>query len=478
MRSINKRIVNKTTESSDLIARLVACLPAATFEMETLCRLAGIKASREIPSAAVECTFRPRLLLNPDFVTRYCVRDEHLFLLVMHELWHVILAHTRMYPRATLAHNIAFDAIINAGLARQFEAPEYRGFFEAINKADEFPGCLLRPPEGWSSNPQYIDPKGAPPGTRQIIERLYPPNNRSRWSAPLYEEILNLLKEWIKEKIASGEMIVEPMLIGDHESSDGDSQALDDSFMRDVLRRVTQKWPPPPFSVGKRGEGGELNSLQNTIGATSEDARRAFVRVLQRCLGVRHGQQMRRQRTAIPGIAGVNVMPNARDRMASARQQLGVQGVLWNQPGIVRARVPETPSRTFVYLDVSGSMNQLLPHLLGLLLPYVAHGQAVTFQFSTRVEALPLPQLRKGQIRTTQGTDINCVLTHALAAKPPLKKILILTDGYVGAAHPDLLRQARAIGLKIYAVLPGESAHTQELQGVARSITILPPLRL
>jgi len=475
--AVNKLTINKGSEGSDLIARLIACLPAATFEMETLCRLAGIKATREIPSAAVECTFRPRLLLNPDFVNKYCERDEHLFLLVMHELWHIILAHTRLYPRATLAHNIAFDAIINAGLARQFVAPEYRGFFEAINKSDEFPGCLLRPPEGWPASPQYIDPKDAPSGTRQMIERLYPPNNRSRWSAPLYEELLNLLREWIKEKIAKGEMIVEPMLIGDHESPDNDRRALEDPFIRDVLRRVTQNWPPPPFATGKRGNGGELNDLQNSLGDTSEEARRAFARVLQRCLGARQGRQKRRSRTPIPGISGMNVMPNARDRMASARQVLGVQGVLWNQPGMVKARVPETPSRAYVYLDVSGSMNQLLPHLLGLLLPYVTHGQAVTFQFSTRVEPLPLNQLRNGHLRTTQGTDINCVLIHALAANPQLKKVLILTDGYTGSPRPDLVRQIQASGLKIHAVLPGESAYTQELQRIARSITILPNMR-
>ena len=469
--------VNRANEGADLIARLVACLPAATFEMETLCRLAGIKASREIPSAAVECTFRPRLLLNPDFVEKYCVRDEHLFLLVMHELWHIILAHTRLYPRATLAHNIAFDAIINAGLARQFAAPEYRGFFEAINKAEEFPGCLLRPPEGWPHSPQYIDAKDAPPGTRQIIERLYPPNNRSRWSAPLYEEILNLLREWINDKIAKGEIIVEPVLIGDHDDPENDRRALEDPFIRDVLRRVTSSWPPPQFAVGKRGDGGDLNDLQNSLGDTSEDARRAFVRVLQRCLGQRQGTQMRRSRSLIPGISGMNVMPNARDRMASARQQLGVQGVLWNQPGSVKARVPETPSRAFVYLDVSGSMSQLLPHLLNLLLPYVAHGQALVFQFSTRVEPLPLNQLKRGYIRTTQGTDINCVLTHALSTQTKLKKLLILTDGYVGTPSSDLIRQINARGVKIYAVLPGESAYTQELQGVARSLTILPPIR-
>ena len=105
-------------ESEVLAGRLVSCLPAATFELETLCRLTDIVATREVPTAAVECVERPRLLINPDFVATYCTRDEHLFLMVMHELWHVLLAHTRLYPRTTPVRNVAFDAVINAGLAR------------------------------------------------------------------------------------------------------------------------------------------------------------------------------------------------------------------------------------------------------------------------------------------------------------------------------------------------------------------------
>src|SRR6185295_572630 len=42
-------------ESEALAQRLVSCLPAASFELETLCRLAGISASREVETAAVTC---------------------------------------------------------------------------------------------------------------------------------------------------------------------------------------------------------------------------------------------------------------------------------------------------------------------------------------------------------------------------------------------------------------------------------------
>src|SRR5439155_16870627 len=165
----------------------------ASCELETLFRLAGITVSREVKTAAVTCEGRSRLLVNPNFVAAHCRRDEHLFLLVMHELWHVILAHTRLWPRPTPNHNIAFDAVINAGLARQHPAPEYRGFFEALNPPDAFPALLLPPPVGWPAPPRYRR-SGLPKGTDGIMRRLYPPPVTTGNREPLYEEILAVLE--------------------------------------------------------------------------------------------------------------------------------------------------------------------------------------------------------------------------------------------------------------------------------------------
>jgi len=471
---MSRIIIHRHNDSTDLIARLLACIPAATFELETLCKLAGIKASREIPTAAVECVYRPRLLINPDFAAKYCVTDEHLFLLVMHELWHIILAHTRLYPRATMAHNIAFDAIINAGLARQFTRPEFRGFFEVINQADEFPGCLLRPPEGWPTAPVYRDDLG-PPGTRSIIERLYPPMLLHRWSTPLYQEILDLLAEWIKDKIAKGEAIVVPTLLGDH-SAEGDAQAAEDGFMKEVLRRVVRNWPPPPFAQpGKRGEGFDLNDWVMSISDSSEAARRAFARVLRFCLGPRYGKEKRVARTLTPGIGGMYVLPNSRDRTASARERLGVKGLLWISPTLIRARVPETPARTHVYLDVSGSMNQILPPLLNLLLPYAANGRAQIYQFSNKVEPLTLDQLKAGKLKSTQGTDINAVLAH-ITMQRLVRRVLIVTDGYVGKPAHDVKARLEERGIRLYAVIPSETNYKQDLEELTQLIIVLPPL--
>jgi hypothetical protein len=469
------RRIQKTDEGDAIIGRLLACLPAATLEMETFCRLAGIKTTRDIPTAAVEVAYRPRLLLNPDFIKQRCQRDEHLFLLVMHELWHIILAHTRLYPRPTMAHNIAFDAIINAALTHQFPQPEFRGFFETINKADEFPGCLLRPPEGYPNNPQY--PPDVPPGTLGIMQRLYPALGSSQHiSKPLYREILDLLQNYIRDQIAQGKMIIEPVLLGDHDG-DQEGETLLDPIMREGMRRIMDSLPRGLIQSGKRGSGSAMSDRYSAVSAATEDARRVFSRVLQRCLGTRYGAQRRRSRVSIPGMSGISVIPNAHDRMAAARQMLGVQGMLWGQPGSVKARVPEMPSRSHVYLDVSGSMNNWLPALIGLLIPYVVRGRAAIYQFSTGVEKLSLDDLRRGKLRTTQGTDINAVLHHLLATQPPVRSALILTDGFTGKPSDEHVHLLRERHIRLYAVMPHESAHPADLRDSARSIIILPPLR-
>jgi uncharacterized protein with von Willebrand factor type A (vWA) domain len=182
-------------------------------------------------------------------------------------------------------------------------------------------------------------------------------------------------------------------------------------------------------------------------------------------------------RTPIPGITGTGVLPNPRDRMVPARQQLGVQGMLWNQLGEVRARVPETPSKAHVYLDVSGSMAYILPHLLGLMLPYVRSGQADIFQFSTIVEPMPLDELKESRLRTTGGTDINCVLAHAIEARPRIHRALILTDGYTGIPRPELAARIAEQKLRIHAVLPSHRATKAQLTDIANSIVVLPPLK-
>jgi hypothetical protein len=462
------RSADLRAESVRLGERIVRCLPAATFELETLVRLAGIVATRDVPTAAVECRARPRLLLNPDFVAAHCARDEHLFLLVMHELWHVILAHTRLYPRVTPAENLALDAVINAGLARQHPGPEYRGFFEALNSADAFPELLLRPPNGWPDRPRA--PRGVGPRVRDVLRRLYPAASRVDVDMPMYSEILELLQGENAAGGAGG-----AVLVGDHGAGDGETLALDDPLFGDVIRRIVAAWPPPPFPLDGRDAGRPSDDWSVALAPAPEAARRAFAKLLHRTLGPHPGAATRRRRSLVVEPVGRGPLPNASDRLAPARRRLGLPPTLWAASGPVAVRRPDPPASAHVYLDVSGSMAELLPHVAGLLLPYVAAGQASAFQFSTEVEPLPLASLRAGSFRTTGGTNVRCVLEHLLAA-PRVRGGVLLTDGYVGTPPPDLAAEVRARGLRLHVVLPADAGWTRDLEPLAASVTLLPPL--
>ena len=463
---------------SRLEERLVSCLPAASFEMETLCRLAGVVESRAIETAAVECRRHPRLLVNPDFVAEHCARDEHLFLLVMHELWHVILAHTRLYPRLTVAHNIAFDAVINAGLARQFPGLEYRGFLERVNPADSFPGCLLRPPVGWPAAP--VLPDCGPPGTREIVARLYP-GPEAEASTPTYQELLDLLaagadSDEVGDGDREGRAWPEAVLLGDHGDEEHEIRALDDEVFGETVRRIVATWPPPPFPLGGRDSGAAARDWETLLAPPAVDARVAFARLLRLALGRHPGARTRRRRGLVAAPGGLGVLPNPADRLRPSRLALGLPATLWTQTSPSRGRVPERPAAAHVYLDVSGSMQELLPEFCLLLAPYVASGEARAFQFSTEVAPICATALRQGKLETTLGTDIRCVFDHLLA-DPHVRRALFVTDGYTGRPGDDQRRLIEERRIAVHLVLPAESAYRDDLEPVARTVTVLPPLK-
>lgn len=430
------------TASSGIAARIARSLPGASFELEALVRLVGVVETTSIPSAAVSCSGRSRLLINPEFVQRWCQQDEHLFLLIMHEMWHVLLGHTTLYPRTTIRHNIAFDAIINAGLARQHPEPQYRGFFEEINSPDEFPQLLLRPPRNWPHSPEY-KVKG-PRGTRDVLRRLYPPADTQSVLMPTYEEVLALLDNVLDDNQVN--------LLGDHRAEGQSADPMNDPAFGDAVRRIVESWPPPPVPMHGRDAGGQaVNTWVHPV-VVASNVRREFTKALEKVLrpdadGARSDAVEQRAVQVGPGP-----LPNEFDRAQHAKRRLGQQLVLPNQRLILPMRSAQPPMRALVYLDVSGSMSHLLPHLTDLLLPTTRRGLTQLRQFSTVVQDLPLEDLASGKITTSVGTSIDCVLADMLTR--PERRVLLLTDGYVGKPNSDLLEQVKNAYFEIVTVLP------------------------
>lgn len=279
---------------------------------------------------------------------------------------------------------------------------------------------------------------------------------------PLYEEVLNLL-------LRAG-MIDMPFLIGNHGSGD----QIHDPYMKEMMKQVSEKWPR--MKLDGRGEGGKLGRQNIQAAPTGEDVRRVFARTLRICLGPRAGRLNRRGRVPVQSTIGNGVLPNPKDRMSHARRRLGGSDILYTQPGTIKARLPEKPSMAHVYLDVSGSMNHILPYLIGLIRPYVANRLADAFQFSTEVKPMPWSELRQGKLTTTGGTNINCVLHHLLNHEPQVQRVLILTDGEVGPPMRHLVGQLQERDMRLHVVMPNDGNLHNMMRKLATSVVTLPPL--
>ncbi|MHC5058240.1 MAG: hypothetical protein ACYTKD_26585, partial [Planctomycetota bacterium] len=83
-----------------------------------------------------------------------------------------------------------------------------------------------------------------------------------------------------------------------------------------------------------------------------------------------------------------------------------------------------------VYLDVSGSVHDDLPRILGVLGNMQSDIEKV-FTFSNDIVETSLKALAKGEgIRTTYGTDFDCVAASILERGYP--KAVMITDDGVG----------------------------------------------
>ncbi|CAB4323194.1 MAG: hypothetical protein F2520_04685 [Actinobacteria bacterium] len=443
--------------SRTLQDRLSSCIPGATFELEAFLRLVEIRETTDVPTAAVTTGATSKLLLNPDFVEKYCRHDEHLFLLVMHELWHVLFAHTRFSSAPTAAENIAFDAIINAELTQQFPEIQYRGFFEEINPVDSFPGRLLRAPEGWPNNPNYRGP--GPRGTAQILARLYPVPGKYV-ASPTYSEIVKLVEAGMKSKregslrlpSLKGNDCDEAFILGDHTGENQGRDALANPLMRSALSDVTKSWPSPQGDLAPNA--GLCDATNRWIVAPVKaflSIEQAMEVVLRRaCTPARQGVP-RRDRVTRPSKVQTPI-PAARDRQRAARKQLGIHSLLWNSEVEERRIVNGQPGTVLVYLDVSGSMSYELPRLIVPLRKFVERGLATTWQFSTIVEPLPLEELRLGQVTTTGGTAVISVLEHALQ-QPNVSSVVLVSDGFVEETDASVIRKLRDRGITIESVV-------------------------
>ena len=106
------------------------------------------------------------------------------------------------------------------------------------------------------------------------------------------------------------------------------------------------------------------------------------------------------------------------------------------------------PQQVAIYVDVSGSMDRVLPHLRRTLLTLRREIEPTLYWFSNVVVAASAHELETGRVPSTGGTAICAVIAHATQHVSAGSAAIVLTDGHlenVPAATSAALRRAQVV---------------------------------
>jgi len=449
--------------------RIHACVPVTGQAFAKLLSLLSIDVSDEIPTACVTTGARSSMLVNPAFVARHCRTDEHLSMLVLHELYHVLLGHTRLYPRATLAQNWAFDCLINAQLCRLFPSARHTTFFTQFTQQASGPVVLLAPPSGWDPDPHR------PRETRGQPLACYGEGNaallleETHWRLYSDESVTTEELYRLLERAAHETGLDQAPLLGNHDPTvaDPDATLLHPDLLREI-RDIVARWPMIELRSG-RDQGAEMR--RDRI-ARAERRSRA-TSVLRRAIAhaaSRSGSGLA-QRTAATAVPTLSPFDHGHDRRGAVQRMLGFEPLLWSDESSAVQRTPV--ERVRVYLDLSGSMSGVLPALYAALVGCLDLVEPVVWGFSTGIAPLTHAQLRAGVRQSTGGTDIDAVTDHVLDSG--VRHALVVTDGWVGSVPDEHRRKLAKRGVKLVAAITdrGDASFAEQ---IAAPVHRLPPL--
>ncbi|MEO8577854.1 MAG: hypothetical protein ABI556_14185, partial [Gemmatimonadales bacterium] len=434
-----------------LVAKIVDLASTRVFALESLISVSSVQWSSEISTACIECAARPRLLLNPEFVEKHCNTPERLATLVLHELSHVSMGHTRLYPRGGNAHNVAFDAIINRDLSLHFartgDAEPYTSLFTSYYGESRQPEFVLRPPPGWPELPVWDASVGCDEDLRSIHRRLYDPallDPRNKQPSLLtYGEIISALERTASGRAAESKHAggkspndapdISTRLLGGHGISDAeraaDSGGRDSRIANALPKLVSEVSVLAEHSKGA-GSGGKIETL--TLDRVQKERRLelALAVLLKKSFLRQSSGSKRWLEERVPAIS----VDRSRDRRAGVRhvmsRRLGIpQPLLFNSES---TRLRPAPCAAPIYLDVSGSMNGLLERLYAALRPLRRQLLPEMFAFSTVVTPISKADFDAGTIRTTGGTSLQPVIDHVIESsrRSGTRVAVVLTDGY------------------------------------------------
>lgn len=427
------------------------------FAIRPVLKILEIVFTTSVPTLAVTCEERPRFLVNLEFIGKHCRNENHVKALICHEFLHVVLRHTETRRSFTAARHLAFDAVINSIIHRQYgEAyssmmAEYYGGAKNIRK-------LLRP----------MNPKEKAWFENKISAEL--PQWAQAWAAlyagELVADDIEGLAGDIKKNIAGSPDFLKGLAGGPFSIEGGLPDELGDLLgghenlgepLPEALRKALEKalmqmngsgiWRMPKG----RGAGGNL--YEALFAEQNEPMRRwqqKTLNILKRHLSP--DKQSRAKRLEEANFHVPVLSPKDRRAFMRALWAPFLPDAEWN------TQQPKREGTAQVYLDVSGSMYAEMPILTALLGRLSRYIRRPFWAFSTKVAPAVIEH---GQLkaRTTGGTSISCVLEHIAKTRP--SSAVVVTDGYIEPVERSLINKISATRLHVIVTRDGSPAELE-----------------
>ena len=407
------------------------------FAVRAVLKVLQVEFTETVPTLAVTCETRPRLLVNLAFLKKHCRTDQHVKAVICHEFLHVLLRHTERIAGFSPAEHVAFDAVINAIIHRELGA-DYSEFMSRYYAKEKGVRRLLRPPTRTERTPDF--------GSRSPLMRAWV----SLYDGLLIaDDIADLARDILDVKTVPSTGTV---LIGGHDHTEfvGELPEVLQEALDQALKSMNGCgiWRSPK----ERGVG--ANAYRAAIPGVSEGVqrwRRETLEVLRRHLvpdpkAVRH--DTRPLHFTVPVLS-----PGDRRATLRALWSPLLPEALWSTEQRLRSGTAQ------VYLDVSGSMNAEMPLIIGLLARLGSFIHKPLWAFSNVVAKA---EIVNGRLLadTTGGTSMACVLEHIAETRPAAA--VVVTDGYIETLSPGLLAGVRGTRLHVIVTRDGSPAMLQQ----------------
>lgn len=447
----------------DFLGHVLDHHPRNTVTLRKVMSLGKVIYSKEpTMTAAVANTKPTTLIFGLPFMEEHMKTIEDCVYLLHHELTHLVLDHfapdvIQQFQDKKLgqkAMHVIVDCQVNATCHHTLDNPKYFEFIKRYYKQDEMPYCFFRE-------------DGIPPtdDLKKLHKKLYSVDGITN------EELIDGLMPWFEQQQDQLDQIIKNLLgnhseiMKDRTGSNGSSGQAGDiaqeigKSMSDYLndKRNQAKEAEDAEGSGQGGEDKQKDGKASGSQASAEAGEKAeqqgedpggtqagaggpprirYIDVLldkisyarnirisaSMCEVVSPSSRIFKAIDAYcPRKPQRSVIPNFYDRRTVALYSQGKMPVFH--------KYPERGANVVVpcYLDVSGSQDHVLPHLLPVVSRLKDKIGHLVFCFSTYIAETKISDLARGRINTSGGTDFNPVAAHII--KNRFKNAIILTDG-------------------------------------------------